>query len=326
MSAVVITPEMQRANAEILLGSDPGKRSSSKDPGLLFTQKRYAEIKRLLVQTDAEKPVTILNLNTFPLTINGGMFFPDAVPACKLGEPYARHVIEKTRWGTKDLGCDQQGTMQMEPFPLIPVVLAAEYIREYAQQDGGFGGVLCYVGDQDPASLKKGDTVRVPEVAYNDLGEFYVEVKERDFHESLDALRRRRNQSILARLEAANGWYENDTQRMNVNDMHRAMARLALAEGLIQELPRWVLQANTLQSKSADPCPSCAEIPKAGAILCVNCNYIFDVLEAYKQARIGYGSLEMDRLNAEEWKTVNRIKAERDKARGARVSHPASAG
>ncbi len=122
--------------------------------------------------------------------------------------------------------------MQMEPVPAIPLVLAAEYIREYVQQDGGFGGVLCYVGDQHPATIKKGGTIRVPEVAYNDRGEFYVEVRERDFHETLATIRKKRNASILQRLQSANAWYENDSQRMNVNDTHRDLARLALDEGL----------------------------------------------------------------------------------------------
>ena len=44
---------------------------------------------------------------------------------------------------------------------------------------------------------------------------------------------------------------------------------MAVEEGLIPELPRWVMQANTLTEKQPDPCPSCAAIPKAGAILCV---------------------------------------------------------
>ena len=73
MATVVITPEMQRANAEALLGKDPGK---FRDPGQRWTVKRYAEIQRLLKQAEADKPVTILNLNPFPLKINGGVFFP----------------------------------------------------------------------------------------------------------------------------------------------------------------------------------------------------------------------------------------------------------
>ena len=47
MATVVITPEMQRANAEALLGNDPGK---FRDPGQRWTAKRYAEIQRLLEQ------------------------------------------------------------------------------------------------------------------------------------------------------------------------------------------------------------------------------------------------------------------------------------
>ena len=62
MATVVITPEMQRANAEALLGKDPGK---FRDPGQRWTAKRYAEIQRLLKQAEADKPVTILNLNPF---------------------------------------------------------------------------------------------------------------------------------------------------------------------------------------------------------------------------------------------------------------------
>ena len=45
MATVVITPEMQRANAEALLGKDPGK---FRDPGQRWTAKRYTEIQRLL--------------------------------------------------------------------------------------------------------------------------------------------------------------------------------------------------------------------------------------------------------------------------------------
>jgi hypothetical protein len=50
--------------------------------------------------------------------------------------------------------------------------------------------------------------------------------------------------------------------------------------------------------------------------LCVNCGHIFDVIAAYKNTRIAYGAVEMDRLSAEEWKVVNQIKADRDKAKG----------
>src|SRR5271156_2307858 len=198
MATVVITPEMQRANAEALLGKDPGK---FRDPGQRWTAKRYAEIQRLLKQAEADRPVTILNLNPFPLKINGGVFFPEEIAACPPGRPYTIHVIRDTRWGHKDLGCDAQNMMQMEPVPAIPLVLAAEYIREYVQQDGGFGGVLCYVGDHDPASIKKGGVIRVPEVAYSDTGEFYVEVRETRFPRNFACIPQEPQQSNLPRLQ-----------------------------------------------------------------------------------------------------------------------------
>jgi hypothetical protein len=153
-------------------------------------------------------------------------------------------------------------------------------------------------------------------VAYNDRGEFHVEVRVRDFHETLAAIRAKRNQSILQRLQSANTWYENDSQRMNVNDVHRDLARLAVEEGLIPELPRWVMQANMLTDKQPDPCPACTVIPKAGAIVCTNCNHIFNVLQAYTLGRIGFDSVAMERLTAEEWKAASHLQAERDKARG----------
>lgn len=314
---IMITPETQRANAEVLLGANPGTDARKiSDKAQRFTMGIYRDKLRDIKNREVDVPVTILNLNPFPLKINGGMLFPDEIAACPVGKPYTRHVISETRWTHKDLGADIQNMMQFEPIPILPVVQACEYIREYVQQDGGDGGVLCYVGDQDPATIKKGTQVRVPELAYDDRGEMYVTQMIRDFHEALALVKLRRNAAILRRLQSANAWYENDSQRMNVNDIHRDLARLAVDEGLIPELPRWVMQANMLAEKQPDPCPSCASIPKSGAILCVNCNHIFDVIAAYKNTRIAYGSLEFERLTAEEWKVANQIKAERDRARG----------
>jgi uncharacterized Zn finger protein (UPF0148 family) len=76
------------------------------------------------------------------------------------------------------------------------------------------------------------------------------------------------------------------------------------------------MQANLITDKQPEPCPSCVAIPKPGAILCTNCHHIFDVVQAYKNTRIAYGAVEMDRLTAEQWKIVEQIKAERDRARG----------
>lgn len=323
MGAVVITPEMMAERDEMrkpvyeFMGEHPREFKQKLDKARSFTANKRKDLQRMLKMTQAEKPVTLLNLNPAPLKINGGVYFPDEIPACPPGKPYHVHVIDKTRWGHKDLGCDLSGMEQFEAIPAIPLVLASEYIREYAENPDGDCGVLVYVGTEDPSTFKKGHKVMVPRTAYTDTGEFYVEVYEVDFHEELQKRRSARNESILRRLQSANSWYENDDQRNMVNDTHRTLARLAVEEGLIPELPRWVMQANVIAGKQPDACPSCASVPKAGAILCINCNHIFNVLEAYKQTRIAYGAVEMDRLTAEEWKMANQIKAQRDKARGA---------
>ena len=62
--------------------------------------------------------------------------------------------------------------------------------------------------------------------------------------------------------------------------------------------------------------PLCTAIPKAGAILCVTVATSSTCSSAYKQTRIAYGAVEMDRLTAQEWKIANQIKAERELAKG----------
>jgi hypothetical protein len=210
------------------------------DLGKMWTANRRAEIERLLQQAEADKPATVLNLNPFPLKINGGALFPDEVPACPAGEPYAVYVIKDTRWSHRDLGSDEKGFLRMEPVPSIPLVLAAEYLREYVQRsDNSIGGVLCYVGDEHPSSFQEGRTVRVPEVACTERGEFYVEVRERDFHTTLAAMTKLRNASILRKLRWATDLYvENPTIAWNL----RPIAVWARDQHLIEELPAWASQ------------------------------------------------------------------------------------
>lgn len=325
MGTVAVNPENMRilnelrAPAETFLGNNPGRESRKiNSKAEAWTMTRYRALSRQISQLKADEPVTLLNMNCFPLKINGGVYFPEEIPACPLGQPYIAHVIRQTRWGHKDLGCDMQNMLQMEPVPAVPFALASEYIRFYMQVDGRFGGVICYAGDKDPATIKSGELVRVPTIGTDELGELDVIPVERDFWRTMESARIRRNQMLMHNLQLATSWYESDTQRHYVNDTHRDMARLAFQEGLIPELPRWVLVANTLMEKQPDPCPSCQAIPKAGAIMCANCAYVIDVVETYRlrPSACPYGSVEMERCTAAEMAEIHKIKAERDKVKG----------
>ena len=279
MATVVITPEMQRANAEALLGKDPGK---FRDPGQRWTVKRYAEIQRLLKQAEADKPVTILNLNPFPLKINGGVFFPEEIAPCPPGKPYTIHVIRDTRWGHKDLGCDAQNMMQMEPVPAIPLVLAAEYIREYVQQDGGFGGVLCYVGDHDPATMKKGATIRVPEVAYSDTRRVLRGGSRARLPRDADG--HSQEAQHLHRAAAPVGQHL-VRERLATHERQRYASRSGAAGSRGRAHPGITSLGHAGQHahrKAAGTVPQLRAIPKAGAILCVNCHHVFNVVRPTK--------------------------------------------
>jgi hypothetical protein len=316
----------QRANMDIIW--QPGKKVD-KDPGRRHTNAMRTTLEKQIKATGSDIPVTLLNLNPIELSINGGMFHPEVIPACPIDQPYVVHVFRDTRWGHKDNGVGLDNVHRIDPFPEIPKRIAGEYMRAYQQEKDGFGGVICYVGsawnydkdgkitsmgDLHPSKIKKGEKVMVPVVVYVD-GELVMEEEERDFHELLALVRTKRNQSLLRDIQQANNWHENPQQALNVNDTHRDKARMAKREGLIPQLPKWVLDESALTEKQPDGCPVCMEIPKSGAIQCVNCSHIFNVIEAYKLARIAYGAVEFDRLTADEWKIVDRIKAERDRNR-----------
>jgi len=308
---VVITEQNRHQYAEALW--DPKRK---KDPGEQWTAQRRADMEQFITQNNGARPVTILNLNPFPLQINGGVFFPDSIPACPLGQPYTVFRITQTRWGHRDIGSDAQGMMQMEPFAAIPMVQAAEYIREFGQQESSTGGVICYIGDEDPATFGKDKVVEVPEVAFNPQGVMYIELKKRNFHEILAAMKRRQKVSTMRKLQQANNWHEIEAMRININDTYRDQARLALQEGWIKELPSWTLHENTDMEAQAVKCPSCRAVPNAGAVMCTNCGYVFNVIEAYRIAIIGYGHVSMERLTAKEFELVKALKTERDRAQG----------
>lgn len=322
----------QRENMHLLSGEV--NRRAGKDIGSPYTRALRRTLEKQIKDTGSGLPVTLLNLNPTSLKINGGMFFPEEISACPIDQPYVIYVFRETRWGHKDQGVGLDDVHRIDPFPVIPKVLAAEYMRQYQQEKDGFGGVICYVGsawnydkdgqvvsmgDLHPSKIKKGQSVMVPVVSFID-GELVMEEEERDFHELLGVVKQKRNQSILRDLQEANSWYENDEQRKNVNDSHRDKARMAKSEGLIPELPRWVLQDSMLTEKQPDACPSCRVIPKANAIICTNCEYVLDVVETFRlrPSACVYGSAEMDRLSPEQWKVVDAIHAERTKIRDAR--------
>src|ERR1700761_195847 len=91
----------QRAQMDVIF--NPNKRVD-KDPGRRHTVAMRTTLEKQIKATGSDRPVTLLNLNPTTLQINGGMFFPEVIPACPLDQPYVVHVFRETRWGHKDHG------------------------------------------------------------------------------------------------------------------------------------------------------------------------------------------------------------------------------
>lgn len=299
-----------------ILGLDtetPGKYNKViKDAGERYTHRKRVEMERLLHQTKANTPFTILNLNCYPLKINGGVYFYDEVPACQTGKPWAIHVIENTRWGHKDNGTDMQNVMQMEPVPAMPSLIAGEYSRT-------FTSVICYEGKKDPSTLKNDDMVIVPEGINSSTGEFFIDRVQRKWGEVKNAAEKTRNATILQAVQEANSNYESEQHNL-VGDKQRNMARHAVELGLMKELPRWVLISNLEPELPAPACPFCQAVPLKGAILCVNCGQTLDVLACFKLGKVKWNSDDMVRLTPEEYAEASEIHAARQKARGVKPS------
>src|ERR1700689_138534 len=108
----------------------PSKRVD-KDPAARHTNAMRRTLEKQIKDTGSDRPVTLLNLNPATLQINGGMLFWEVIPACPLDQPYVVHVFRETRWTHKDTGVGLDNVHRVDPFPIVPKVIAAEYMREY---------------------------------------------------------------------------------------------------------------------------------------------------------------------------------------------------
>src|SRR6267142_2673074 len=111
-----------------------------------------------------------------------------------------------------------------------------------------------------------------------------------------------------------------EVRRKNITDVHRKAAEVLLYDKVLKHQPAWLLAVNPAGVEPAEPCPGCGMTAEGPAAICKGCGYVYKPMEAFKATLIEYGHISMDRLSAEEWKTVNEIKASRDKARASAKS------
>ncbi len=241
--------------------------------------------------------ISVINLMPFPLNISGVLHGrlagPDGnqVPACKVGEDYARLVIEELAWAIRDEGAGMDNVDNYTPVSFSPTELAEDYIREFIHRMG-VGGVFVYPGVDDPKKTRQ------------------TELKQ---------ARTARNQWLLRKVQEAEAdWADSSGRgRRNITDLHRKAAEVLLYDKVLKHQPAWLLALNSDGSALPDPCPGCGDVADRRAAICKSCRYVFKPVEAFKAALIAYDHLSMQRLTKDEWKEVDAIRAKREEARAA---------
>jgi len=234
----------------------------------------------------------------FPLNVNGVLHARLAgsdgnqVPACKVGESYAHFVIQDLHWAIRDEGAGMDNVDNYTPVAIVPMELAEDYSREFLDRMG-VGGVIVYQGDENPES--PGLTAKLEEA------------------------RRARNVWLLRKVhEAETEWADTSGRgRKNITELHRKAAEVLLNIKMLKHQPAWLLAVNGENGELPDPCPGCGEVADRKAVVCKSCRYVFQPIDAYKAAMIEYDHMSMQRLTEEEWREVNEIKEQRDKAKAA---------
>jgi hypothetical protein len=291
-----------------------GARRMSK--GEAWTSARRKEQEANFLYSGVSRPAVVVNLNPFPLTVNGGMLFNTAIPACGDNDPYVSVVLDRTKWDYQDQGVGLDNIEHYYPIPCHPAQQATEYIREYTLEQNR-GGVIVFMGTRVPDDIDINVDIPIARSPEDQDATMRIEFIKRNLKEVWQAAESRRNEAIISRLQKATGNYERDETRNLVNDNDRADARLARKIGLIPELPRWCLVSNLILGETLpDPCPACGAVPTKGAAICKSCNaYVFDIVKAYKASAIEYGHVSMDRATEEEWELILDEKNRRDKIR-----------
>jgi hypothetical protein len=96
------------------------------------------------LQVTGVQPATILNMNPYPLRVNGVLLDDIIVPPCPKGRPYSMLVIRQHRISWRDEQDDN-----WTPVESVPIILAREFESTYYGQ----GGVVIFQGDGERDQL-----------------------------------------------------------------------------------------------------------------------------------------------------------------------------
>lgn len=300
---------------EIQAGLSAGPTPAALDPSMQKLAQQKRQLIRDLKASGRLQPATILNFNPFPLYVESGNLIPHRVKSASIENPVTKYVITEPRFSfiykTTELKDNRVSRKNYQVQEILPVIQAFEFYNAYADESrGDMGGVVVFEGTKHDIT-KKDLSVNVPYLQVAEDGLPYVSLKEVLLAQAIGDALVQQKRSIMAKVQQGLEYQDDPAQFSFIQNPHRIAARWAFAKSWIPALPSYVMQQTTV----ANFCPRCKEQFKVGSIMC-KCGHAFDVFEAYKNAYIEFGNVQMDRMTAEEWKKAKALNEERKKNRG----------
>ena len=117
-----------------------------------WTAARRKEQEATFKWSHANDPCVVVNMNPFPLSVNGGMLFGYQIPACPPEKPFVFVVLRDTKWTTQDQGAGLDNVPHFYPWPCQPSEQACEFVRAYNIEEES-GGVVLFIGSTVPEDL-----------------------------------------------------------------------------------------------------------------------------------------------------------------------------
>lgn len=281
------------------------------------------EAVKSMMRSNPAKPATIVNLHPWPLAFGYGnpLLRGITIPACPPSQVYAHAYIRVQRY---DKFLTDNGSYNYKP--VLPITIAAEFLREFSNKDNDGGGVIIYEGEINPDKVKEVElydpmgrpiTKAVQRWEYdeenNKLPVIGYDPIKGDFQKALKEAIALRNSVYLRKVQAADHDYNlpDGRGRRNITDKHLLMAEVLHAEGILRELPKWNLSPTAEEDLAMGRCPACDAMRKGKGYKC-QCGHILDPLEAYRNSAIEYGHLSMEMLTVDEMEEVEEIRADRE--------------
>jgi hypothetical protein len=278
----------------------------------------------MAMRSNRPLPATVINMHPWPLPGVGQFTRAITIPACPPGDPYNYSHI---RGYSADKKYQDNGSFT---FGCIrPIQKAVEFFVNFNNPDSGGPGVIVYEGEGHPDKVLMVNT-------YDPLGKAFTDEKstieydaeerptpvislipiQRNLAEYIAEVRAQRNAHYLAKVQLADT-YVRDLKthgRRPINPLHRLMAEVLFAEGVIDAIPDWGLATKMQRGLAKQNCRSCGNPYNDGAFRCT-CGHIINPLEAYRDSAIEYTHVSMDSLSADERVEAMKIKQARDEAK-----------